>query len=105
MSSEVTWRGGAMSADNWGICPRCKVEALKEQEARQQAAADAYGKVSSTEYGELVAKALEPMQLEETLREDYELGLGEDGEFYVSYRGACDKCALEHSFALGEAAK
>jgi hypothetical protein len=31
-------------------------------------------------------------------REDYEIGMLRDGEFYVYYRGECADCGFKHEF-------
>ena len=41
-------------------------------------------------------------KLEETLREDYESFITEDGRFYISYSGACQVCAFRHDFKVDE---
>ncbi len=58
-----------MSADNWAVCPRCKL-----------APNPYYEKVGFN------------------FREDYEIGVYEDGEFFISYHGKCEKCGLEKLF-------
>jgi len=35
---------------------------------------------------------------EATMREDYELGITEEGEFYIRYKAACLKCGFSHKF-------
>jgi len=68
-----------MSAYSWRICPRCKI---KNDEANAK-------KLSGVE---------KPNELKETLREDYEIGIDEDGLFYVNYGGRCDECGLVYKF-------
>ena len=79
-----------MSANNWDTCPRCK---KKLEATRAKAAASAekeYGKVPPDEYLTMVKAAkLIGGKLEQTLREDWEIGVDEDGRFYVSYSGSC----------------
>lgn len=61
-----------MSAKKWSECPRCR-------------------------------KAAEPAQVEEdTLREDYEIGVDLRGEFEVRYRCCCGKCGFEFKFRHDE---
>jgi hypothetical protein len=63
------------------------------------------GKVSVEQWKDRdadAAKAAEPFT-GTTFREDYELGVLSDGEFYVDYRGGCSVCGLSHSFKVSEA--
>lgn len=85
-----------MSADNWGMCPVCQKRANDDLATRMAAAAELYGKVPAEEWMATQTKAAKPVKLEYTLREDYEIGLGEDGRFYATYGGSCDVCGLEH---------
>lgn len=79
-----------MSADNWGVCPKCK--RLAEQKA-----VSAYGKVSEEEYLATLANR-DKAAKEQNLREDYEVGTDKDGKFYVSYGCSCDKCGFSFEF-------
>lgn len=87
-----------MGADNWGECPRCFVKQKERYEDKQQAVIDGYGKVSSEEYEDLKAEAAVEIAEEYTLREDYEIGIMHDGEFYVIYKGKCTVCGFSHNF-------
>lgn len=72
-----------MSADNWRVCPKCK----KTNESK----GSLYGKVSEEEY----LDSLNQLKVdEETLREDYEIGIDERGEFYVDYSCRCQTCGF-----------
>jgi hypothetical protein len=77
-----------MSADNWGVCPQCEKNIRETRKSL-------YGQVTESEYLRLVDKG---KMLESTLREDYEIGIDQDGEFYVSYLGHCDMCGFEFSY-------
>ncbi len=91
-----------MSADNWAICPRCKVRTYGEQQRLIDEAMSAYGRLPADEYLRLRERAEDGVSLEETFREDYDVGLSEDGEFSVNYAGECQKCGLRHSFSHKE---
>ena len=78
-----------MSADNWTKCPRCYKKA-------EDKAALVYGKVSREEY-ERIRRAVPEDGPEETLREDYEIGIY-DGMFEVTYSGYCAECGFEFNF-------
>jgi len=62
-----------MSADNWGICPKCKANTPKET-------------VQLIQLGEA--------EYEHTLREDWEIGIfcpdDEPPRFEVIYKGRCE---------------
>lgn len=87
-----------MSADNWGICPRCKVTAEQKQVDLIRRAGEAYGKVQPYVYLKMRQDSEKPLVLESTFREDYEVGAYLDGTFMVSYRGACQTCGLSFDF-------
>jgi len=42
--------GGDVSADNWAVCPKCKIEIDAEADANIKVAQDAYGVASAEEY-------------------------------------------------------
>ncbi len=86
-----------MSADAWRICPNCEQVANEAFVAKLAAARDSYGKVTPEAYAKLCAQAAKKPELEESLREDYEIGVW-NGKFEVSYHGMCQRCGLTHEF-------
>ncbi|MDE2105007.1 MAG: hypothetical protein KGL39_47655 [Patescibacteria group bacterium] len=78
--------------------------ALMERDAAREELARQYGKIEPTEFIKRSAEAEKPVDLEETLREDYELGLL-NGQFYMSYRAACNACKFEFRYRHEEAVK
>lgn len=96
-----------MSADNWGNCPQCKILHASHVERLRATASEAYGKVPVEEWQELnnAAKSAEATDQGETLREDYEIGIDEDGEFAVSYSAKCDRCGFKFRFEHAEHVK
>ena len=86
-----------MSADNWAICPRCKKKTEQAQAALLGRVETDYGKIAASEYLELVEQSKQPLNLEHTLREDWEIGIYE-GEFRVSYSASCETCGFSHEF-------
>lgn len=84
-----------MSADCWRRCPKCLKEATDNRERAVQRAQSQYGKIAEPAYRKLIAKAESPVELEETLREDYCVRVDEDGEFSVDYSASCDRCGFE----------
>ena len=94
-----------MSADNWAFCPRCLSIDVEKQNELQEAARNAYGKVSAEEYlSMLEASKMEPSK-EPTLREDYEIETDELGEFHVNYGCSCDRCGFHFEFKYEEQLK
>lgn len=93
-----------MSADNWTNCPKCRVDHDAALTAEHQRIAALYGKVSVEQF-DSARSALASLEAEtedeNTLREDYEIGIW-DGVFTVSYRGGCEKCGFEHTFTHSE---
>lgn len=77
-----------MSADNWDVCPQCHANRVEKEVV--------YGEVSEEEYVASLNKKPEPEK--ETLREDYSIGINEDGLFFVEYKGRCEKCGFKHKF-------
>ncbi len=94
----VAAEGGEVSATAWQICPRCYATAVKAHEKELAEVAQSYGKINSAEWIERNAAAQQPTNLEETLREDYEMLIEKNGNFYISYQASCEICGFEHSF-------
>jgi hypothetical protein len=93
-----------MSANNWTVCPKCisvgqakQAESLKTSEA-------AYGKVTSTEWAALLKSAETPLVIEDSLREDYEIGI-RGRKFYVNYSGSCQTCGFTFNYKHEESVK
>lgn len=87
-----------MSADRWGICPKCKKEYDLGLEVLKEEATNCYGKVTATEWLKLVSQVGDPVELDETLREDWEIYMGKDGNFYIGYSCGCNKCGFNFKF-------
>ncbi len=91
-----------MSANNWTFCPKCQLVGLDRRQVAIDKARDSYGKVSPEEYEALLFKSRMPIDEEETLREDYELGISNvddhTKQFYISYHASCDKCGFSYRF-------
>ena len=87
-----------MSADNWAKCPKCAIQGLERKRKEISLAAESYGEVDQQEFLKRLETAREPLDLRETLREDYWIGVDESGEFLVSYSCFCDKCGLRYEF-------
>ena len=80
-----------MSADNWGICPRCHKKYMKERDSL-------YGKVGEQEY--LSKKEeLERRLKADSMREDYEIGINVSGRFYINYYASCE-CGFRYTFKI-----
>lgn len=94
----------AMSADNWTICPRCCEAAEKVKAAKEKKAADAYGKKPMGAYLALQEEAEKPIAIQQTFREDYEVGIDRDGGngFHVRYSGGCRACKLSFEYKYEE---
>lgn len=94
-----------MSANNWGICPHCKKVNEEADKSRILALGKKYGIIPGEEYVRLAKKVAAPTHLGTTLREDYEIGVGEDGEFCVSYKCSCSICGFVYCFQHKEQLK
>lgn len=91
-----------MSADNWTVCPKCKTEIFDKRQKNWETLHKAYGKIPEAEYRTRHAdlSVLDREPFPEELREDYEIGINEDGLFFVSYSSGCSRCKFEfkHKF-------
>lgn len=94
-----------MSADNWTVCPRCRLKPEVNHSAIKvelmQKAKEAYGKLPPEEYEKLKRTAMDyddNPELPDNFREDYEQGVLEDGTYFVSYHGECHDCGFKFSY-------
>jgi predicted Zn-ribbon and HTH transcriptional regulator len=90
-----------MSADNWTVCPKCESERLQEKDNLELKLRNSYGVISLDEYKQFehTVKMFQQISVQETLREDYEIGI-RHGEFSVSYSSSCEKCKFRFSFSV-----
>lgn len=87
-----------MSADNWTKCPNCKIKAQNQVRELESKLDTAYGKVSKEEYQTIVNQInSSSIKLEDTLREDYEIGIHKD-EFFINYVGYCQVCKWSYEY-------
>jgi hypothetical protein len=94
-----------MSADNWTLCPKC-LKTENNKRAKQVALAKkSYGVVPPDEYAKLIEEANAPIAMQDTLREDYEFSMYDDGTFEASYRAGCNSCGFKHEFEAREQVK
>ena len=91
-----------MGAENWALCPKCKILEDEIRQALIKNIKDGYGVMRESEYLSLVERSKAPIVLKETLREDYEIGIWK-GSFWVKYEAYCDKCGFEKVFKTNEA--
>ncbi len=91
-----------MSADNWVICPKCKKENDELNKKRILDAAKKYGKIPADEYIALAKEVSKPIELEPTMREDYDIGINENGQFAIYYRCSCSECNFKYGFDYAE---
>ncbi len=94
-----------MSAKNWATCPKCKKRFELDQEGKYAAAEAAYGKVPAWEYQQKLRAAEVAAADSPDLREDYEIGVGANGLFFVSYSCHCRACGFKHKFKHEEQLK
>lgn len=88
-----------MSADNWSTCPRCVIRVAKERAEALRLAKASYGKVDAEAYLKNVkdAEAMPEEPNEQTMREDYYIGVDSDGMFRCKYTAFCE-CGFEYEF-------
>lgn len=63
-----------MSADNWGACPKCQPVGVFDEMKNDNP----------------------------RLREDYEQGITQEGEYYCYYSGVCNECGFTYHFKKEE---
>lgn len=84
-----------MSASNWAMCRNC-IDKYNKEKKRVD---DLYGRVPLEEYKRLTKEIPpNPEVLENSLREDYEIGIDITGKFFVSYLASCENCEFEYRF-------
>lgn len=95
-----------MSANNWRVCPKCLKNDKKQKKSDTEQLKKAYGKVSEEEYLSMKAR-IEAQQeiIPENLREDWSIGIDEDGNFFVSYRCSCDVCGFDFDYSIEKKVK
>ena len=93
-----------MSASNWTECPKCKAKAEAERLARIESVKQLYGKISPEEFVSRAAKAEHRELLDDDLREDWEIGMNDDGNFSVGYYASCNCCDFTFKFKHEERA-
>lgn len=80
-----------MSADNWTYCPKCQENARIKAAKAEAKLLESYGKIPINEYLKRMGEVNNPPKLEESFREDYEVGII-DGSLEISYRAWCNVC-------------
>jgi len=96
-----------MGADNWAVCPKCREIRLSKAKSKRDSAAASYGIISATAYASLFneAQALDDEEPEETLREDYQVGIDSGGDFFCHYDASCGRCGYKFSYWHDEQTK
>ena len=89
-----------MTADNWRQCPRCIHIAEEEQDKLLKLVDESYGKVSANEYLQMVQETKRDISVDDTLREDYQLGMDEFGVFSVEYKCHCNACGYRYEYSI-----
>lgn len=79
-----------MSADAWGVCPICQ----NLPEEWRKGIDYLYGDIPLKEF-KVVEEEYNKLKQIETVREDYEVGLNNDGTAYVSFLAVCEACGAE----------
>jgi hypothetical protein len=91
-----------MSANRWSQCQKCRVLRDKAIADAIERAKAAYGTVSEKKYQavlqEVLANADKVPELGESLREDWDIGIEQDGKFSVGYRAYCEKCDFSFEY-------
>lgn len=94
-----------MSANNWRECPQCRVNAEAARTLLNYKLDESYGKIPVADYLEMRDEATKPIELGETLREDYELFIAQTKRFYIGYTASCSVCGFNKEFKHEEILK
>lgn len=83
-----------MSANNWAICPQCSANQRTKAADMLAKAALAYGKEPLEGWKEMdrIAREADKPLEKPSWREDWEIGMQDDGTFLVRYDGGCNDC-------------
>lgn len=97
-----------MSADNWTKCWKCIEKALDRSEQAAAKCEAAYGKVAEAEYKAL-CEAADKAEYDaenpgDTLREDYDIEMNDDGTLEIEYFCRCSQCGFCWSYTHSAAA-
>lgn len=87
-----------MSADSYSVCPKCSLAAAKSKLDAVAAAELAYETKPAREWERLRRIADSIPEPDQTVREDYEIGLLTSGQFIVTYEGSCSACDFHFKF-------
>ena len=79
-----------MSADNWAQCPRCQINLTRYRDKAIAEAKAIYGEASAMKVAHRI-----PEEVDTSLREEYEMGISDNGNFYSTYNANCQQCGLE----------
>jgi hypothetical protein len=91
-----------MSADRWSECLVCKKKAVLEHVEKLRVAQESYGKIPASEYADKMMALSMPKKFEETLRQDWHLGIDDTGLFEIGYYAHCQKCGFKYKFEAKE---
>ena len=86
-----------MIADSWSKCPKCKELTEKTKADLIEKVVEGYGEIPVEKYDSLVKEASEVVDLEDTLREDYEFCL-EGDNLNISYGCSCERCGFSYTY-------
>lgn len=81
-----------MSADNWTQCPYCGADATIAKDEQRQQVIEQYGKIPIPDWDQLRAAAEEPVTLDPSFSENWEIYLSEDCAVHIHYTGKCVTC-------------
>ncbi len=77
-------------SDNLRRCPKC-IKTAEAAKLAEKAAIDAvYGTIPVSEFLERLSEYNKETDVEDTLHEDYEIGMNPEGDFYLDYSCYCD---------------
>ena len=88
-----------MSAKNWRVCPRCVRYANTVRDSELMQVRSNYGVIPLDQWAEEFNDAKQEVKTKEAMREDYDIGLNEEGKFVVNYRAWCDSCGFEFKYS------
>lgn len=89
-----------MSANRWSICPKCKIEYEAQLKRQQENLRAAYGKILIEEFLALqdALQKKERRDLKESMRENFEIGMSDDGFLEINYGCFCNVCRFKFDY-------
>lgn len=93
-----------MGADNYTICPKCKLQHEEEIKNKHAELYTGRDKMTLDEFRVAFDSIVELQRkdLENSFREDYEIGVFDGELFEINYRGSCNICKFKFDYKYNQ---